>query len=292
MSGQLLGVVATEALELGVDVGLLDCALAIGFPGSVASLRQQWGRAGRRGEGLALLVPGADALDRYFINHPEALLGRANEAAIIDPDEPRDPHRPSARCGPRAAAHRRRRRGARRGRARGRRGARRDRRARAHAGRPRLARRGLAGRPALAALRVDRRDRRGRAVERDAARHARAGARVLDGARGRGLPPPRRDVPGRDARSRRPRRARLAVRRALVHAAAPRDRDEHRERARRARAPLRRRAQLRRRRGVRPGGRLRAAQPAGAAAARHDPARPARCGSSRRARSGSFRPTS
>ena len=88
MSGQLLGVVATEALELGVDVGLLDCAIAVGFPGTVASLRQQWGRAGRRGEGLALLVPGADALDRYFINHPDALLGRPNEAAILDPTNP------------------------------------------------------------------------------------------------------------------------------------------------------------------------------------------------------------
>ena len=88
VSGRLLGVVATEALELGVDIGLLDCAIAIGFPGTVASLRQQWGRAGRRGEGLALLVPGADALDRYFINHPEALLGRPNEAAILDPTNP------------------------------------------------------------------------------------------------------------------------------------------------------------------------------------------------------------
>ena len=46
------------------------------------------GRAGRRGEGLALLIPGADALDRYFINHPDALLGRANEAAILDPANP------------------------------------------------------------------------------------------------------------------------------------------------------------------------------------------------------------
>ncbi len=88
VSGRLLGVVATEALELGVDVGLLDCALAVGFPGTVASLRQQWGRAGRRGEGLALFVPGADALDRYFINHPDALLGRPNEAAILDPTNP------------------------------------------------------------------------------------------------------------------------------------------------------------------------------------------------------------
>ena len=116
-----------------MDVGLLDCALAIGFPGTVASLRQQWGRAGRRGEGLALLVPGADALDRYFINHPDALLGRANEAAILDPTNP------EIRIGHlRAAAHELpltavRRRRARRRRAERRRAARRGRRARAHA---------------------------------------------------------------------------------------------------------------------------------------------------------------
>ncbi|HST14629.1 MAG TPA: DEAD/DEAH box helicase, partial [Gaiellaceae bacterium] len=53
MNGDLLGVSATNALELGIDVGLLDAVISVGFPGTVASLRQQWGRAGRRGSGLA-----------------------------------------------------------------------------------------------------------------------------------------------------------------------------------------------------------------------------------------------
>jgi DEAD/DEAH box helicase domain-containing protein len=88
VSGALLGVAATDALELGIDVGLLDCSIAVGFPGTVASLRQQWGRAGRRGEGLALYVPSADGLDRFFARHPEALLGRAVEAAVLDPESP------------------------------------------------------------------------------------------------------------------------------------------------------------------------------------------------------------
>src|SRR5919109_497731 len=56
VEGELLGVTATDALELGIDIGLLDCAISVGFPGTVASLRQQWGRAGRRGHGLAVLV--------------------------------------------------------------------------------------------------------------------------------------------------------------------------------------------------------------------------------------------
>jgi DEAD/DEAH box helicase domain-containing protein len=88
VSGELLGVAATDALELGIDVGLLDCAISVGFPGTVASLRQQWGRAGRRGEGLALYVPSADGLDRFFARHPEALLRRAVEAAVLDPESP------------------------------------------------------------------------------------------------------------------------------------------------------------------------------------------------------------
>jgi DEAD/DEAH box helicase domain-containing protein len=88
VSGALLGVAATDALELGIDVGLLDCSIAVGFPGTVASLRQQWGRAGRRGEGLALYVPSADGLDRFFARHPEALLRRAVEAAVLDPESP------------------------------------------------------------------------------------------------------------------------------------------------------------------------------------------------------------
>src|SRR3954465_1088353 len=63
-AGDLLGVSATNALELGIDVGLLDAVISVGFPGTVASLRQQWGRAGRRGHGLAVLVASEDALDQ------------------------------------------------------------------------------------------------------------------------------------------------------------------------------------------------------------------------------------
>jgi len=84
VEGELLGVSATDALELGIDIGLLDCAISVGFPGTVASLRQQWGRAGRRGHGLAVLVASEDALDQYFMRRPETLLGRRVEAAILD----------------------------------------------------------------------------------------------------------------------------------------------------------------------------------------------------------------
>ena len=89
VGGELLGVSATDALELGIDVGLLDCVVSVGFPGTVASLRQQWGRGGRRGHGLAILVASEDALDQYFMREPEALLGRRVEAAILDHDNPR-----------------------------------------------------------------------------------------------------------------------------------------------------------------------------------------------------------
>jgi DEAD/DEAH box helicase domain-containing protein len=88
-AGELLGVAATDALELGIDIGLLDCVISTGFPGTVASLRQQWGRAGRRGHGLALLVASEDALDQYFMREPEALLERRVEAAILDHANPR-----------------------------------------------------------------------------------------------------------------------------------------------------------------------------------------------------------
>jgi DEAD/DEAH box helicase domain-containing protein len=84
MEGELLGVTATDALELGIDVGLLDCAISVGFPGTVASLRQQWGRAGRRSHGLAVFVASEDALDQFFMREPEALMGRRVEAAILD----------------------------------------------------------------------------------------------------------------------------------------------------------------------------------------------------------------
>ena len=94
VQGELLGVTATDALELGIDIGLLDCAISVGFPGTVASLRQQWGRAGRRGRGLAVLVASDDALDQFFAREPEALLSRRVEAAIVDHTNPRilDPH--------------------------------------------------------------------------------------------------------------------------------------------------------------------------------------------------------
>ncbi len=88
-SGELLGVSATNALELGIDVGALDGVVSVGFPGTMASLRQQWGRAGRRGHGLAVLVATDDALDQYFMREPEMLLNRRVEAAISDHENPR-----------------------------------------------------------------------------------------------------------------------------------------------------------------------------------------------------------
>jgi DEAD/DEAH box helicase domain-containing protein len=88
-SGELLGVSATNALELGIDVGALDGVVSVGFPGTMASLRQQWGRAGRRGHGLAVLVATEDALDQYFMREPEMLLNRRVEAAILDHENPR-----------------------------------------------------------------------------------------------------------------------------------------------------------------------------------------------------------
>jgi len=94
VEGELLGVTATDALELGIDIGLLDCAISVGFPGTVASLRQQWGRAGRRARGLAVLVASEDALDQFFAREPDALLSRRVEAALLDHTNHRilDPH--------------------------------------------------------------------------------------------------------------------------------------------------------------------------------------------------------
>src|SRR5205814_2242208 len=89
VAGELLGVAATDALELGIDIGLLDCVISTGFPGTMASLRQQWGRAGRSGHGLAVLVASEDALDQYFMREPETLLQRRVEAAILDHSNPR-----------------------------------------------------------------------------------------------------------------------------------------------------------------------------------------------------------
>jgi DEAD/DEAH box helicase domain-containing protein len=87
-NGELLGVVCTDALELGIDIGELDAAICVTFPGTVASLRQMWGRAGRRGRGLAVYIAGEDALDQFFCRHPTEFLSRPVEAAILDPGSP------------------------------------------------------------------------------------------------------------------------------------------------------------------------------------------------------------
>ncbi len=84
MRGELLAVITTDALELGIDIGALDAAVVVTFPGTVASLRQMWGRAGRRGRGLALYVAGEDALDQFFCRHPDEFLERPVEAAILE----------------------------------------------------------------------------------------------------------------------------------------------------------------------------------------------------------------
>jgi DEAD/DEAH box helicase domain-containing protein len=82
--GELRAVITTDALELGIDIGELDAAIVVTFPGTVASLRQMWGRAGRRGRGLAAYVAGEDALDQFFCRHPDEFLERPVETAILD----------------------------------------------------------------------------------------------------------------------------------------------------------------------------------------------------------------
>jgi DEAD/DEAH box helicase domain-containing protein len=87
--GDLIGVVSTSALELGIDVGGLDAALLVGFPGTIASLWQRAGRAGRGTDpSLAILVAQHDALDQYLMRHPDYLFDRPVEHAVIDPENP------------------------------------------------------------------------------------------------------------------------------------------------------------------------------------------------------------
>ena len=87
--GELVGVAATNALELGVDIAGLDAVVLAGFPGTVTSFWQQAGRAGRRGQSaLIVLIARDDPLDTYLVHHPAALLDKPVEMVVIDPGNP------------------------------------------------------------------------------------------------------------------------------------------------------------------------------------------------------------
>ena len=88
-AGELLGVVATTALELGVDIGNLDATVLTGYPGSIASAWQQAGRSGRgRERSLSFLIALDNPLDQYLMRHPEAFFGKSFENALINPQNP------------------------------------------------------------------------------------------------------------------------------------------------------------------------------------------------------------
>ncbi len=87
--GELLGVVATNALELGIDSGGLDATVLAGYPGSIASTWQQAGRSGRsRGESLSFLVAMDNPLDQYFMRHPDYFFQKGFESVLVNPDNP------------------------------------------------------------------------------------------------------------------------------------------------------------------------------------------------------------
>jgi DEAD/DEAH box helicase domain-containing protein len=86
-NGEIYGVVSTNALELGVDIGQLQACIMTGYPGNIASVWQQAGRAGRRhGESLVILVASSNPLDQYIIQHPEYFFNKSPETARINPD--------------------------------------------------------------------------------------------------------------------------------------------------------------------------------------------------------------
>jgi DEAD/DEAH box helicase domain-containing protein len=88
--GDVRGVVATNALELGVDIGQLSAAVLTGYPGSIASTWQQAGRAGRRNAlSAVIMVASSNPIDQYICQHPRFLFGRSPEHALLNPDNPR-----------------------------------------------------------------------------------------------------------------------------------------------------------------------------------------------------------
>jgi DEAD/DEAH box helicase domain-containing protein len=85
--GSVLGVVSTNALELGIDIGSLDVAVIAGYPGSIASTWQQAGRAGRRtGASVAVFVANSNPLNQFIVNHPDYFFGGSPEHGLINPD--------------------------------------------------------------------------------------------------------------------------------------------------------------------------------------------------------------
>src|SRR5437016_72221 len=85
-SGDITGVVSTNALELGIDIGTLQCAVLVGYPGTIASTWQQLGRAGRRSGSIGVFVASSSPLDQFIVRHPEYFLGTDPEEGLIDPD--------------------------------------------------------------------------------------------------------------------------------------------------------------------------------------------------------------
>ncbi|GAC1641192.1 MAG: ATP-dependent helicase MrfA [Candidatus Dormibacteraceae bacterium] len=84
--GQITGVVSTNALELGIDIGTLQAAVLVGYPGTIASTWQQLGRAGRRSGSVGVFVASSSPLDQFIVRHPEYFLNADPEEGLIDPD--------------------------------------------------------------------------------------------------------------------------------------------------------------------------------------------------------------
>src|SRR5437660_1533628 len=85
-NGEITGVVSTNALELGIDIGSLQAAVLVGYPGTIASTWQQLGRAGRKSGSVGVFVASSSPLDQFIVRHPEYFLGTDPEEGLIDAD--------------------------------------------------------------------------------------------------------------------------------------------------------------------------------------------------------------